>query len=82
MSYEKVIYLGLAMLVVVLIIYVLIPRLKGNTQLITRAVIFFGAILFLAVDFYLKEKYSYMIALALGSIGFIAYIKMNGSKKD
>ncbi|MES2691204.1 MAG: hypothetical protein V4658_12420 [Bacteroidota bacterium] len=77
MSYEKIIYLGLAMLVVVLIIYVLLPKFKGNTPLIFRAVLFFAAMIFLAYDFYMKGKYLYMIALALGSIAFIAYLRMH-----
>lgn len=80
MSYEKVIYLGLAMLAVVLIIYVLLPKFKGNTPLIFRTVLFFAAMLFLAYDFYMKGKYLYMIALGLGSIAFIAYLRMYSNK--
>lgn len=85
MSYDQVIYVGLAMLAVVLIIYVLLPRLKGNTPLLFRALIFFAAIAFLGFDFYRKGKYLYMIALALGSIAFAVYLRQysgsNSNKK-
>lgn len=80
MSYEKVIYLGLAMLAVVLIIYALLPKLKGNTPLIFRAVLFFAAMLFLAYDFYMKGKYLYMIAIGLGSLAFVVYLRMYSGK--
>lgn len=84
MSAEKIIYLALAMMAVVLVIYLLLPRLKGNTPMIVRTVLFFAAILFLGVDFYQKGKFLYIGVLALGSIGFATYIKMygNNSGKD
>ena len=51
-----------------------------NRGLLIRAIIFFAIIAFLAVDFYMKEKYSYMLALLLGSIAFVFIIRM--MKKD
>jgi hypothetical protein len=83
MSYEKIIYLGLAMLAVVLIIYMLLPRLKGDTPNMIRSVLFFGALIFLGVDFYNKGKYWYIAVLALGAMAFTAYLtKYRNNKRD
>lgn len=80
MSYEKIIYPLLAMGLVVAVIYVLIPRLKGNAPVILRTTLFFGAIVFLAIDFYMKGKYLFLVPLALGSIAFIVYLKSYNRK--
>ena len=53
-----------------------------NRGLLIRAILFFGCIAFLAYDFYTKEKYSYMIALVLGSIAFVFIIRMMKNKKE
>lgn len=61
-----------AVAAIVLVIYWVIPafKLKANTNKVVKGVIFGSIIVALSVDFLAKEKYAYLMVLALGSMGF------------
>ncbi len=72
MSTDKLIMLLGGVVGVVLFMYVILPKLKLNLNQgkALRAAIFAGIIIALAIDFIQKERYWYLVILALGSIGF------------
>jgi hypothetical protein len=59
------------------IVYVILTRVKSHQRRAVwiRSVLFFGIVSYLTYDFLLKEKYMFLIALALGSIAFIAVMR-------
>ena len=65
------IFLGIGGLLV--FFYFIAPRLKmiSYRSNIIRSIIFFGIVGYLAYDFYVKEKYTYIFVLLLGSSAFI-----------
>jgi hypothetical protein len=65
------------------ILFIILSRSKSNQSRAVwiRSIIFFGIIAYLAYDFCMKEKYSILIVLALGSIAFIV-ITRDMVKKD
>jgi hypothetical protein len=77
MSISYAIYLALAIAAIVIFMYVILPKLKvtANAGKIGRAIIFLGVMIYLGVDFYLKEKYWYLLVLGLGTVGFLLMLK-------
>lgn len=82
MSYTKAIYLSLIIAAIVIFMYVILPKLKidVSTGKIGRIIIFLGMMIYLGVDFYLKEKYWYILILGIGTIAFIIMLKNSKSK--
>jgi hypothetical protein len=77
MSLEKGTYLVLVIAAIVVFMYGILPKLNisDNKSKIGKAIIFLSVIVWLVVDFYLKEKYWYILFLGLGSIGFLVMLK-------
>lgn len=77
MSIPNAIYLILAVAAIVIFMYVILPKLNvnANTGKIGRAIVFLGIMIYLGIDFYLKEKYWYLLVLGLGTIGFLLMLK-------
>lgn len=73
METSKAILLAGAVLFVVLFFYVVLPmlNLKHKTNIIFKGFLFFGMMAYLCYDFYLKEKYWYILVLAGGSVAFV-----------
>jgi hypothetical protein len=79
----RFLFLVIAISVIALLYYIILPKLNvtKHTGLVLRSVIFFAIIGYLSYDFYMKEKYSYLIVLALGSIAFI-FMMISVKKKE
>ena len=77
MSYTKAIYLGLVIAAIVIFMYGILPRLKlnVNTAKVGRGMIFLAMMIYLGIDFYIKEQYWYLLILAAGTIGFMLMLK-------
>ena len=76
-------YLLLAVLAIVVFMKVILPRLNLNVNQgkVFRAILFLGMMIWLGIDFYLKEKYWYILFLASGSVGFILMLKDSKQKE-
>jgi hypothetical protein len=74
--------IGVAAIVAVFYFF-LLPRFKMEQRsgILFRAILFFAMIGYLAYDFYMREKYGYIIMLAAGSIAFI-FVLRSYRKKD
>lgn len=84
MNYTSVIVIGIALILVTVGMYVVLPRLhlsvsKANK---VRAVLFFGVVSYLAYDFLIKDKYMYIFVLLLGCIGFLFALRNMQEGKD
>lgn len=79
----KLIWLLLAVVIIVIFFYVVLPKLNlGHKSGIIFRTILFGAMMsYLAYDFIQKEKYSYLIVIVLGTIGFVLMVTNMKSKK-
>ena len=73
MEISKAILLAGSVLVIVLFFYVVFPKLnlKHQSNIIFKGLLFFGMMGYLAFDFYIKEKYWYILVLAGGSVAFL-----------
>lgn len=73
----KLVYLLLAVLAIVVFMKVILPKLNLNINQgkILRAILFLGMMIWLGVDFYLKEKYWYILFLVLGTVAFLMMLK-------
>lgn len=82
METSKAILLAGAVLVIVLFFYVVLPmlNLKHKTNIIFKGFLFFGMMAYLSYDFYMKEKYWYILVLAGGSVAFV--MLLFARKKD
>lgn len=76
MGIYNVLLLAGAILVGILFYYLILPKLNQSKQLntIIKAVLFFGMMGYLAYDFYLKEKYWFILVLAGGSVAFMMFL--------
>ena len=76
-------YLLLAVLAIVVFMKVTLPRLNLNVNQgkVFRAILFLGMMIWLGIDFYLKEKYWYILFLAFGSVGFLLMLKDSKQKE-
>jgi len=74
------IWLLLAVICIIMIMYVVLPalKLKTDTGKWFKGIAFASIIIVLAIDFWQKEKYSYFWFLGLGAIGF--YLTLINSK--
>jgi hypothetical protein len=74
---QKLVYLLLAVVAIVVFMKVVLPKLNLNVNQgkLLRLVLFFGMMIWLGIDFYLKGKYLYLIVIAIGSIGFLLMLK-------
>ena len=79
---QKLVYLLLAVLAIVVFMKVVLPRLNLNVNQgkVLRAILFLGMMIWLGIDFYLKEKYWYILFLVLGSVGFLLMLKDSKQK--
>jgi|688.fasta_scaffold2693476_1 hypothetical protein len=79
---QKLMYLLLAVLAIVVFMKVILPRLNLNVNQgkLLRAILFLGMMIWLGIDFYLKEKYWYILFLVLGSVGFLLMLKDSKQK--
>lgn len=61
---------------VVFVIYKVVPRFSKNyaQEKLVKLLIFLVIAVYLAIDFYLKGKYIYLLVLALGGFGFISLL--------
>lgn len=77
MSITQALLLIGAVVFVVVVFYVVLPKLKLAQQngLWIRAILFFSMMGYLAYDFYMREKYGYIAFLAIGSIGFVLLLR-------
>jgi hypothetical protein len=73
METSKVFWLVGAVAVVILFFYVLLPKLNLTHQsgMFLRGLLFFSMMGYLAYDFYIKEKYWYILVLVAGSVAFL-----------
>jgi len=80
---EKLVYLLLAVLAIVVFMKVILPKLNLNVNQgkLLRAILFLGMMIWLGIDFYLKEKYWYVLFLTLGSVGFLLMLKDSKQKE-
>ena len=80
---QKLVYLLLAVLAIVVFMKVILPKLNLNVNQskLLRAILFLGMMIWLGIDFYLKEKYWYVLFLALGSVGFLLMLKDSKQKE-
>lgn len=80
---QKLMYLLLAVLAIVVFMKVTLPRLNLNVNQgkVFRAILFLGMMIWLGIDFYLKEKYWYILFLAFGSVGFLLMLKDSKQKE-
>ena len=76
-------YLLLAVVAIVVFMKVILPRLNLNVNQgkVFRAILFLGMMIWLGIDFYLKEKYWYILFLAFGSVGFLLMLKDSKQKE-
>jgi hypothetical protein len=80
---QKLVYLLLAVLAIVVFMKVILPKLNLNVNQgkLLRAILFLGMMIWLGIDFYLKEKYWYVLFLTLGSVGFLLMLKDSKQKE-
>jgi hypothetical protein len=73
METSKVLWLVGVVVLVILFFYVVLPKLNLNHKsgMIFRGILFFSMMGYLAYDFYMKEKYWYILVLVAGSIAFV-----------
>ncbi len=74
---KKLVYLLLAVAAIVVFMKIILPKLNLNINQgkILRAILFLGMMIWLGIDFYLKEKYWYILFLVLGSVAFLMMLK-------
>lgn len=74
--------LVLAVAAVVAFFYIILPKLnlRVETGKWIRGILFSAVILYLAYDFYLKEKYTWIAVLAAGSIAFFMLLTAKKSE--
>ncbi|MFN5544068.1 MAG: hypothetical protein ACK49O_02510 [Bacteroidota bacterium] len=79
----KLVWLTLAVVIIVIFFYLVLPKLNlGHKSGIMFRTIIFGAMMsYLTYDFIQKEKYSYLIVIVLGIIGFVLMVTNMKSKK-
>ncbi len=79
---QKLVYLLLAVSAIVVFMKVVLPKLNLNINQgkILRAILFLGMMIWLGIDFYLKEKYWYILFLVLGSVAFLVMLKDSRKK--
>ncbi|MFN3445515.1 MAG: hypothetical protein ACK44D_07235 [Bacteroidia bacterium] len=79
---QKLVYLLLAVAAIVVFMKVILPKLNLNMNQgkILRAILFLGMMIWLGIDFYLKEKYWYILFLVLGSVAFLMMLKDSRKK--
>ena len=80
---QRLVYLILAVVVIVVFMKIILPKLNLNINQgkILRAILFLGMMIWLGIDFYLKEKYWYIIFLLLGTAAFLLMLK-DSKQKD
>ncbi|MES2560916.1 MAG: hypothetical protein V4590_14315 [Bacteroidota bacterium] len=76
MEIRNLLLLAGAILVGMIFYYLILPRLNQQKRLnrIIKTILFLGIIGYLSYDFYLKEKYGYLLVLAGGSIAFLVFL--------
>lgn len=74
---QKLVYLLLAVAAIVVFMKIILPKLNLNINQgkILRAILFLGMMIWLGIDFYLKEKYWYILFLVLGTVAFLMMLK-------
>lgn len=74
---QKLVYLLLVVVAIVVFMKIILPKLNLNINQgkILRAILFLGMMIWLGIDFYLKEKYWYILFLALGTVAFLMMLK-------
>ncbi len=79
---QKLVYLLLAVVAIVVFMKIILPKLNLNINQgkILRAIIFLGMMIWLGIDFYLKEKYWYILFLVLGTVAFLMMLKDSRKK--
>lgn len=79
---QKLVYLLLAVSAIVVFMKVILPKLNLNINQgkILRAILFLGMMIWLGIDFYLKEKYWYILFLVLGTLAFLMMLKDSKKK--
>jgi hypothetical protein len=80
---QRLVYLILAVVAIVVFMKIILPKLNLNINQgkILRAILFLGMMIWLGIDFYLKEKYWYIIFLLLGTAAFLLMLK-DSKQKD
>ncbi|MBC7382995.1 MAG: hypothetical protein H7296_08365 [Bacteroidia bacterium] len=65
-----------------LMVYVILPRISKNynTEKGIKLLIFYGMMGYLSYDFFIKEKYMYMLFFVLGSAAF-TYLVYTAKRK-
>lgn len=79
---QKLVYLLLAVVAIVVFMKIILPKLNLNINQgkILRAILFLGMMIWLGIDFYLKEKYWYILFLVLGTLAFLMMLKDSKKK--
>lgn len=82
MNTPKLVLLVGTVAAVVLFFYVILPKLNlsHKSGMIFRALLFFSLIGYLAYDFFLKEKYGYILVLIGGSVAFVLLMRAKKSE--
>lgn len=79
----KLFWLLLAVIIIVIFFYAVLTKLKlgHKSGIIFRSILFGTMMSYLSYDFVQKEKYSYLIVIVLGTIGFVLMVTNMKSKK-
>ena len=79
---QKLVYLLLVVVAIVVFMKIILPKLNLNINQgkILRAILFLGMMIWLGIDFYLKEKYWYILFLVLGTVAFLMMLKDSKKK--
>lgn len=79
----KLVWLLAAIIAIVVFFYVVLPKLKleHKSGLIFRSVLFGAMMVYLGIDFIQREKYTYLVVLALGCVGFVMMVMNTKPKK-
>jgi hypothetical protein len=84
MSTLQIILLCLGLIAAIVFMYVLLPKLSQSNRDAgkwARLIIFMTIIGFLSYDFYLKQKYFFLIVMGLGTFAFVIALFRNDRKK-
>jgi hypothetical protein len=64
-----------------LLFYAIFPR-KRESKVLLQSFLFAAMLGYLGVDYFLKEKFGFVLILFLGAVAFVVYVKNSPAKKE